>query len=36
MNTRKRIEKSALVAGVIIGGLGVALLDAWAQAANRS
>jgi len=36
MNRRKEIEKAALVASVIIGVLGAALLGAWAQPRNRS
>jgi len=34
MNTRKEIEKAALVAPVMIGVLGAALLGAWAQTRN--
>src|SRR5713101_639532 len=36
MNRRKEIEKAAMVASVIIGVLGAALLGAWAQPRNRS
>jgi hypothetical protein len=35
MNTRKEIEKAALVAPVIIAFMGAALLGAWAQPRNR-
>jgi len=35
MNTRKEIEKATLVASVIIGVAGAALLGAWAQQRNR-